>query len=168
MTDESTKESRKRSVRSKAKRHLRRLVMAGTAGGAAALQLGACTVVCDPMPSPLECPVSPGDQVLRERLSASATWESSNPGWNVSVRLHLYRYSGDDPLIFTGPPEVTDATLLRSTVADDELTFTCAVQDASTIAVTVPTSCDGDSSSIQLQMDVSGLPSEGHGVPIGF
>jgi hypothetical protein len=166
MKDPTDREPPRPTVRDRVRRHLRKLVVAGSATGAA-IHLAACPVVCDPLPPPLECAADPSMYVLLEHAWPSAAWTQVEGQWVVRVTVDVQLDSQDDPLALAGPPELLDATLLGETHTASHLEFTCVPHAGVTVVdVQVPTDCNGGASHLRFTMGVGEVPSADAYIPI--
>ena len=163
-------QNRTRKVRSRTMRRLRKLLVAGAASGAA-IQSG-CTksISYDPAPPPLVCHENMTERDYEEpgAFSASATWdfEWTTDHWQIEVNVRI-SYWGGDPLVFTGDPQITDATMVEFTRTEFSVSFTCEPHDdATSIQVTVPMDCDGHADWLRFDLDVSGERWRGQSIPM--
>ena len=101
-----TPDSKPRDVRERTLAHMRSLI-ATTAVGTAAFGCGGC-VVCDPLPSPVDCAQPLTSGYLLGFISTTATWRAVGSGFLVELTLGIDPHR--DNFRFSGSPVLTGAT----------------------------------------------------------
>ncbi|MBI4578170.1 MAG: hypothetical protein HY718_00615 [Planctomycetes bacterium] len=151
--------------RDRVRRHMNSLLGKAAAAGIA-LQATGCPSVCDPLPPPqtVDCGSDLTDEFLSAYIFPYARWASTGGATVVLVDVNLYQVTN---LKITGAPTVEGGTLSGSTVTDSFLTFTITPDAGVTsVAVSIPVSCDEKTAAFDLVLDVSGTPEPDARVPI--
>lgn len=144
-----------RGVRARVRRHLD-LLLAATAIGSA----GACdhTVVCDPLPAPIDCSVPTALSVV----TASAGWVESGGALVATVSVQ----SSSSDVTFTTAAVVSSATQVgEPTVSGATITLELAPEPSATSVTVDVLTCPSSAVVLRLTLDVS-QPAAGASIPV--
>lgn len=161
---------RRREFQARSLGRWRKLLVAGVATGAAFGALTCQARVCLSQAIGLECSVEGPSLQLESLVQVDAHWVDASPEpFHVLLTAQFARewHSFDDPLVFSGDPQLVDATLMSTTLSEQEVTIICEPgPGAVSIEVVLPLDCNGFAEAVHVLLDISGDPADGRAVPV--